>query len=238
MRLCSRAVRSHTAVRPSSRRFPGAISISTLSRSLLYSEELGIELGKRSDAEYFKWFLASILFGARISETTAKNTYRTFARYGLLSPDSILAAGWAFLVNPIMREGGYVRYDGRKSTQILVDCERLHSEYGGSLTRLHESARDEADLEQRLLAFYGVGPVTVNIFLRELRPYWSKARPEPLPVVRALAAKHGIDLMAFDIASRTFNRIEAGLIRMRRAATPRAGGTRRVHSFGRSTMPP
>jgi hypothetical protein len=109
-----------------------------------------------------------------------------------------------------MREGGYVRYDGRKSRQILVDCELLLSEYRGSLTRLHESARDEADLEQRLLAFYGIGPVTVNIFLRELRPYWSKARPEPLPVVRALAAKHGIDLTAFDVASRTFNRIEAG----------------------------
>jgi hypothetical protein len=78
-----------TAVGPSKGRFPGTISLSMLSRSLLYSEELGIELGKRSDAEYFKWFLASLLFGARISETTAKSTYRTFARYRLLTPDSI-----------------------------------------------------------------------------------------------------------------------------------------------------
>jgi hypothetical protein len=207
-----------------------------LSRSLLYSEELGIDLGERNDAEYFKWFLASILFGARISETTAKNTYRTFARYGLLTPDSILAAGWAFLVNPIMREGGYVRYDGRKSTQILVDCELLLSDYGGSLTRLHESARDEADLERRLLAFYGIGPVTVNIFLRELRPYWRKARPEPLPVVRALAAKHDIDLTEFDVASRTFNRIEAGLIRMKRGAARKGAGKGQIDdAFGRST---
>ena len=34
-----------------------------LERSLLYSEELGIGLAKRSDAEYFRWFLASLLFG-------------------------------------------------------------------------------------------------------------------------------------------------------------------------------
>jgi hypothetical protein len=37
----------------------------------------------------------------------------------LTTPREILAAGWDFLVNPVMREGGYVRYDGRKSTQIL-----------------------------------------------------------------------------------------------------------------------
>ncbi len=57
-----------------------------LERSLLYSEELGIDLAKKSDAEYFRWFLASLLFGARISETTAKNTYRSFIRHGLTNP--------------------------------------------------------------------------------------------------------------------------------------------------------
>jgi pyruvate/2-oxoglutarate dehydrogenase complex dihydrolipoamide acyltransferase (E2) component len=40
-----------------------------------------------------------------------------------------------------------------------------------------------------------------------------------LPVVRKLARKYGIDLSAFDVASRTFGRIEAGLIRMRGGAT-------------------
>jgi endonuclease III len=195
---------------------PRVLSLSELSRSPLYSEELGIDLRKKSDDEYFKWFLASILFGARISGTIAKNTYRTFARYGLLTPDSILAAGWDFLVNPIMREGGYVRYDGRKSTQVLADCEHLLSEYEGSLTRLHERARDEKNLEELLLAFYGVGPTTVNIFLRELRPYWRKARPVPLAIVQRLARKYGVDLEAVDISSKTFARIEAGLIRMRR----------------------
>jgi len=53
---------------------------------------------RRSDAAYFRWFLASLLFGARISETTAKNTYRSFIRHGLTNPTNILDAGWDFLV--------------------------------------------------------------------------------------------------------------------------------------------
>jgi endonuclease III len=187
-----------------------------LERNPLYSEELGIDLAKRSDAEYFRWFLASLLFGARISETTAKNTYRSFMRHGLTNPHKILEAGRDFLVYPVMREGGYVRYDGRKSTQVLRDCEMLIADYGGRLSRLHETARDARDLEERLLAFYGVGPVTMNIFLRELRPFWAKANPDPLPAVKRLAKRLSIELDRYNRKSLTFARVEAGLIRRRR----------------------
>jgi hypothetical protein len=187
-----------------------------LARSLLYSEELGIDLATASDDTLFRWFLASLLFGARISETTAKNTYRSFARHGLIRHGKIIDAGWDFLVHPIMRDGGYVRYDGRKSTQVLRDCDELVAEYGGKLRRLHDAARDAQDLEQRLLGFYGVGPVTVNIFLRELRPFWAKANPDPLPIVVKLAKHLSIDLTRYKRKSLTFARVEAGLIRRRR----------------------
>ena len=193
-----------------------------LERSLLYSEELGIDLAQRSDEAYFHWFLASLLFGARISGTTAKNTYRAFVRHGLTAPSKIIGAGWDFLVNPVMREGGYVRYDGRKSTQVLRDCEALLGDYRGSLQRLHEEARDARDLEERLLAFYGVGPVTANIFLRELRPYWRKADPAPLPAVEKMARELQIDLTRYKRKSVLFARVEAGLIR-RRHGPPGAG---------------
>lgn len=187
-----------------------------LERSPLYSEELGIDLETQRDSAYFHWFLASLLFGARISETTAKNTYLSFRRQGLSMPRKILRAGWDFLVDPVMREGGYVRYDGRKSTQILRDCETLVADYGGHLSRLHEAANDARDLEDKLLAFYGVGPVTMNIFLRELRPFWSKADPDPLPVVARLAKRLSIDLDRYNRKSLVFARVEAGLIRRRR----------------------
>ncbi|MCK4389924.1 MAG: hypothetical protein KAV83_06785 [Desulfobacterales bacterium] len=191
-------------------------TIDELKRSQLYSEELGIKLSK-NDKEYFKWFLASLLFGGRISETIAKNTYRAFVRYGLLTPQEILETGWDFLVNPIMREGGYVRYDGRKSSQILRDFRTLLDEYGGSLKKLHRISIDSKDLENRLLAFYGVGPITVNIFLRELRPHWHKADPDPLPIVSELATKLNVDLSRHRRNSVTFVRMEAGLIRLRKS---------------------
>lgn len=184
-----------------------------LERSLLYSEELGIRLRAGADREIFKWFLASLLFGGHISETIARNTYRAFARHRLLTPRSILRAGFDTLVYPVMREGGYVRYDGRKSTQILRDCERLIDEYGGRLTRLHDLAAHAGDLEARLQRFYGVGPVTANIFLRELRPVWRKADPEPLPAVRALARRWGVDLARRRRRGVAFARLEAGLVR-------------------------
>jgi hypothetical protein len=188
----------------------------TLEQSLLYSEELGIDLAKGTDDVYFRWLLASLLFGARISETAAKNTYRAFARHGLTTPAKIVAAGWDFLVSTIMREGGYVRYDGRKSTQVLRDCETLIASYGGNLRRLHDCARDARDLEEKLLTFYGVGPVTANIFLRELRPFWAKAAPDPLPAAGRIAKELGVNLARYDQKSLVFARVEAGLIRRRR----------------------
>ncbi|MBW2194901.1 MAG: hypothetical protein JRF37_04825 [Deltaproteobacteria bacterium] len=190
--------------------------VKELKRSQLYSEELDIELKRCDNAGYFEWFLASLLFGGRISEGIAKKTYRAFERHDLLTPEKILAAGQEFLVNPIMKEGGYARYDGRKSTQILRDCEMLLHNYQGSLKKLHDTSRDNADLEARLLVFYGVGPVTVNIFLRELRPYWQKADPMPLPIVYDMAKRVGVDLDRFNRKTVTFTRIEAGLIRLKR----------------------
>lgn len=190
--------------------------IKALEKTELYSEELGIDLASRNDGELFKWFLASLLMGARITETIAKHTYRALERHGVLTPEKILEKGMGFLVHTVMAEGGYVRYDGRKSSQLLTDCKTLLERYGGSLNRLHDEAEDGKELEARLLAFYGAGPVTVNIFLRELRPFWRKADPEPLPSVLRAASACGVDLSKIERKSMKFARIEAGLIRRRR----------------------
>jgi hypothetical protein len=182
----------------------------------LYSEELGINLSGTKPSEIFKWFIASILFGARITETIAKHTYKAFIKYRLTTPQKILKAGWDFLVNPVMREGGYVRYDEKTSAKFLKICDKLLKEYNGNLNNLHDRAKDSKDLEQKIDGFYGIGPVTVNIFLRELRPYWKKAYPEPLPVVKELAKRRKINLNKYKRKSIAFCRIEAGLIRQRK----------------------
>lgn len=191
-------------------------SLNSLKRSQLYSEALGIDLEKKSDSEYFKWFLASILYGNRISEGIAAQTYRSFEKHGLLTPDKILEAGWNFLVNPVMWEGKYVRYDEKTSAAILKICESLKEKYHGSLKELIEEAAGENDLEQRLQNFYGIGPVTTSIFLRELRPYIKKVNPEPPEVIKELAKYLEIDLEKLDRKTVAYTRLEAGLMRNRK----------------------
>jgi endonuclease III len=152
-------------------------------RGQLFSAELGIDVERQP----FRWLLASILFGGRISETVAKNTYRAFEWRKLLSPQAILRVGWDGLI-PVMGEGGYVRYDGITSTKVVGVCTKLLEEYGGSVENIHATAHDSAELARRLLAFKGIGPVTVSIFLRELRGVWPKADPLPTDV-ELLAAR-------------------------------------------------
>jgi endonuclease III len=134
----------------------------------LYSEELGIDLSQ--PAGRFKWFLASILFGARISEAIAANTYLCFVEAGIDTPDRIIDAGWDRLVE-ILDSGGYVRYDFSTASKLLDIMSELKRRYG-SLETLYHEACDTKDLERRLQEFKGIGPATTQIFLRELRGKW------------------------------------------------------------------
>lgn len=133
--------------------------------------------------EVFKWFLASILFGARISETIVINTYRQFEKENVLSAQKILDTGWDGLVK-ILDDGGYVRYDFKTATKLLEIMRTLNELYQGDLNNLYLKARDSSDLENRLKGLgKGIGDVTVNIFLRELRGIWEKADPLPSDLV-------------------------------------------------------
>ncbi len=143
-----------------------------------FSSDLGIDVGSGRSDEIFKWFLASILFGTRIRQDVAQETYRQFDNNRVLTPDEILNTGWDGLV-AILDAGGYVRYNFKTATKLLDIAEMLTTRYGGDLNRLHREAKDASDLEVKLNEFKGVGPVTVNIFLRELRGIWEKADPLP-----------------------------------------------------------
>ncbi|MFB0560024.1 MAG: hypothetical protein ACETWM_02145 [Candidatus Lokiarchaeia archaeon] len=145
----------------------------------LFSTELGINLQKKGSDEIFKWFVASLLFGARISESIAKNTYREFERDDLLAPEKILKRGWEGLVFTLDK-GGYVRYDYKTADKFLEVMGKLTEQYKGDLNLLYEESDNSRDLEQRLKSLgKGIGDVTVNIFLRELREIWDKANPLP-----------------------------------------------------------
>jgi len=160
-----------------------------LSKLQSYSKELGLDLSKEDDR--FKWFLASVLFAKRISAEIAKETYLYFEQEELTSPDAILEAGWDRLVE-VLDSGGYTRYDFSTATNLLGIAKMLKERYG-DLERLHAESSSPADLESRLQEFRGVGPVGVNIFLRELRGKWEKAKPKPSPMAVATAQKIGLN---------------------------------------------
>jgi len=154
-----------------------------------YSELLGINLERGEDEEVFKWFLAAVLFGAPITETSVVKTYKCFEKHGVLTPEKILKRGWQGLVD-ILDEGSYTRYDYKTADKLLEVMGNLKTRYRGSLKLLHEKAADSLDLEKRLKELgKGIGDVTVSIFLRELRSVWTKADPKPTPLV-ILAAKN------------------------------------------------
>ncbi len=160
-----------------------------LSKLQSYSEELGLNLTKPGDR--FKWFLASILFAKRISSDIAKKTFRYFDQEELTTPDAILEAGWDRLVE-VLDEGGYTRYDFSTATNLLGIAKTLKEKYG-NLERLHAESNSDRDLESQLQEFRGMGPIGVNIFLRELRGIWEKANPKPSPIAIATAKRIGLN---------------------------------------------
>lgn len=171
-----------------------------------FSTELGLRLDRRRPNDLFLWFLAAIFFGGRISGTIATRTHKEFVKRGLVTPKRILRTGWDGLVE-VLDAGGYARYDFKTATKLLEVMNTLVTQYQGDLNRLHQAASDSRDLEQRLKALgKGIGEVTVQIFLRELRGIWSKAEP-PVSPLAILASEH-LHLMERRLAASPSSQIQ------------------------------
>ncbi len=154
-----------------------------------YSQELGLDL---TIAEHrFKWFLAAILLAGGASWQIVKKTFKEFEREGMVTPASIIEAGWDRLVE-VLDAGGYVAYDFTMASKLLEIVSRLKEKHG-SLENLYLQAKTNKDLEKKLQEFKGVGPTTVNTFLRELKDVWEKARPSISPVAKEVASRLGLD---------------------------------------------
>lgn len=202
-----------------------------------YTEVLGINVDIGDDKEIFKWFLAAILFGASIRESSAIKTYEVFEKHRIVTPEKIVKTGWDDLVK-ILDEGSYTRYDYKTADKLLLVMDNLNKNYGGSLNRLHEQAVNSADLEDRLKKLgKGIGDVTVSIFLRELRGTWKKADSKPTPLVVSAAESLGLienenpqealtELKNFwkrnEVKGKTFVNFETALLRWRKETRRRA----------------
>jgi endonuclease III len=173
----------------------------------LYSTDLKIDLSQPSGR--FHWFLASLLFGARISEKIACKTFRAFLEEGIDTPERILSAGWGRLVR-VLDAGGYVRYDFSTATKLIDIMSTLLERYG-SLDELRRQSADTRDLENRLMEFKGIGPVTVQIFLREMRAVW-EINPKASSRAQQAAKCLGVDLG--ELSGELLSRVETALVKL------------------------
>lgn len=143
-----------------------------MSQKNIYAKELGIDLASGREDEYFKWFLACLLFGKPIQQEVAKRAYLELVREGITSPEAVLKAGWDKLVE-VLDRGHYVRYDFSTATKLL-DISRALKEKYGTFGELLRQSRTLDELSSRLQEFKGVGPKTVEIFLRDMKPVLKK----------------------------------------------------------------
>ena len=152
-----------------------------------YSSRLGIDVDA-GEAEVEQWFLAATLFGTRISTGVAERTFGVLEEAGLSRVAQARHIRWDDLV-ALLDEGGYARYDFRTATRLHELAEVIEERYGGQVSLIGRSFPRYPQLCQALDVLPGWGPVTIQLFLRELRGAWAGAQP-PLDRRAVAAARH------------------------------------------------
>ena len=136
------------------------------------ARELGLNVSSGDEKDVFKWFLASFLFGKRIQQDIAVSTYRVIVeQHGRDTPRKLCNCTWQELVD-MLGEGNYTRYDESTAERLLELCKKLNDEYGGKVDNIHRASDSRKDLEKRLGEFDGIGPKTIEIFMREAAKRW------------------------------------------------------------------
>ena len=136
--------------------------------STITAEDLGLTIEKK-ERVLFKWFLASYLFGKRIQQDIARQTWEVFMKHGIDSPKKIANHSWQQLVD-LLGEGHYRRYDESMARSLLDMSRQLVRDYHGNLLNMFNECGDSKEFSQRLQKLKGVGPKTAEIFLREAQP--------------------------------------------------------------------
>jgi len=130
-----------------------------------YSSELDIDVDG-GDAEVERWFLAATL----ISDAGTRE--------------------WSELVQ-LLDAGGYARYDFRTASRLQELAAAVGTRYAGEVAVIGRSATEPSELAAVLDSLPGWGPVTVGLFLRELRGVWPGARVPLDPKASEMASHLG-----------------------------------------------
>lgn len=134
------------------------------------ASDLGIEVTDVGGV--FRWLLASFLMGRRIRSTVALRAYRILANeQGLDTPYKLSQATHATLVR-LLGQAGYARYDESTARRLHSLGKKADAELDVQLEALRDDPGCEG-FKRWLLSFEGIGPKTVEIFMREALVYLS-----------------------------------------------------------------
>jgi len=136
-----------------------------------YAEEAGITLRDSPQALY-RLLVLSMLLSARIRASVAVAAARALSDAGMRDPRRMADATWQQRVDAL-GVGGYRRYDERTATMLGQGAELLLTEYGGDLRKLRRTKSPR----EKLAEVPGIGPVGVDIFLREAQQVWPEYAP-------------------------------------------------------------
>jgi endonuclease III len=136
-------------------------------RKNVTAKDLRITLDDANEEGLFKWLIASFLMGKRIQADIAVKAYQVIVdKHQRDTPRKLAHCTHRELV-VMLGEAHYVRYDETTASRLLALTTKLNSEYAGKMHRMLEASANRAEFEHRLSAFEGIGPKTVEIFMRE-----------------------------------------------------------------------
>ena len=160
-------------------------------------------------SDWFPWFLAASLLAKPIPAVTAVRTMSLLLQSGVRTPTRVTETGWDDLVR-ILDAGGYARYDFSTADKLLEIARTFdQADVFGALAK----EPDPQVVESQLVRVRGVGPKTVEIFLRELQGRW-KCAPGWSKEARSASRRLGINPSGWTLRASSRRRLETGLVRL------------------------
>ncbi|MCP3789178.1 MULTISPECIES: DNA methylase [unclassified Pseudomonas] len=136
---------------------------------------LGIDMHQCHGRGLYKWLLASFLIGKRIRASVAVQAYQVLVNtHGLDTPGKLARCPHHTLVK-LLGQAGYARYDESTARRLHRLGKGLEAEMDHVLL---DDALDMAHVNAWLLRFEGVGPKTLEIFMREAAPVLQHQRAQ------------------------------------------------------------
>ncbi|MDR6957788.1 endonuclease III [Pseudomonas brassicacearum] len=139
--------------------------------------DLGIDVADQRRHGLYKWLLASFLLGKRIRSSVALQAYRILVdHHGLDTPGRLSQCAHRELVR-LLGQAGYARYDESTARRLSVLAARIDKEMPMRLEAIRRGTDGIQDVERWLLTFEGIGPKTLEIFMREARAVLGSIAP-------------------------------------------------------------